>query len=154
MSLRREVRTCASHCDCSLHPHHPTLLFRHLHFIHQVKNTKTQWTGPQPVKPLFCYLTYGSRTANQTDSLYQTINGLVGNVDWVESLTVVACEFPGSNSFGARRRAASAWLAKETCFPEIVPPVTVLKVVGFIILFQKKGVNNICFLLTMMLLII
>ena len=47
------------------------------------------------------------------DSLYQTVNGLVGNVDWGESLTVVACEFPGLNRIGARRRAASAWLAVE-----------------------------------------
>ena len=54
----------------------------------------------QPVK-LFVlfYLTYGSQTANQTDSLYQKFNGLVGNVDWGESLTVAACDFPGLNSF-------------------------------------------------------
>ena len=32
------------------------------------------------------------------DSLYQTVNGLVGNVDWGESLAVVACEFPGLNT--------------------------------------------------------
>ena len=83
----------------------------------------------------FCYLTYGSRTANQTDSLYQTINGLVGNIDWEESLTVAACEFPGLNNFGARRRAASAWLAEETRFPETFPSVTVLKEVGSIIQF-------------------
>ena len=31
------------------------------------------------------------------DSLYQTVNGLVGNVDWGESLTVVSCDFPGLN---------------------------------------------------------
>ena len=79
---------------------------------------------------MFCYLTYGSRTANRTDSLYQTINGLVGNVDWGESLTVAACEFPGINSFGTRRRAASVWLAKETRFPKIIPLVTVLTVAG------------------------
>ena len=62
-------------------------------------------------------------------------HGLVGNVDWGESLTVVTCEFPGLNNFGARRRAASAWLAEETHFPEIIPPVTVLKAVDFIIQF-------------------
>ena len=39
------------------------------------------------------------------DSLYQTVNELVGNIDWGESLTLAACEFPGLNSFGARRRA-------------------------------------------------
>ena len=81
------------------------------------------------------------------DSLFQTVNGLVGNIDWGESLTVVACEFPGLNSFGARRRAASVWLAEETCFPEIIPPVTVLKAVGFIIQFRKKGIENIYILL-------
>ena len=32
------------------------------------------------------------------DSLYQTVNGLVGNVDWGESLTVAACEVPGLNT--------------------------------------------------------
>ena len=43
-------------------------------------------------------LTYGSRTANRTDSLHQTVNGIVGNVDWGESLTVAAWEFQGSNT--------------------------------------------------------
>ena len=46
----------------------------------------------------FCYLTHGSRTANRTDSLYQTVSGLVGNTDWGESLTVAACEVPGLNT--------------------------------------------------------
>ena len=48
-------------------------------------------------KAVFCTLTYGSRIANQTDSLHQTVNGLVGNVDWGESFTVVAYKFPGLN---------------------------------------------------------
>ena len=47
---------------------------------------------------VFVTLTYGSWTANRTDSLHQTVNGIVGNVDWGESLTVVACEFPGHNT--------------------------------------------------------
>ena len=47
---------------------------------------------------VFVTLTYSSRTANRTDSLYQTVNGLVGNVDWGESLTVASCEFPGLNT--------------------------------------------------------
>ena len=47
------------------------------------------------------------------DSLHQTFNGLVGNIDWGESLSIVACEFPARNSSSARRRAASAWLAVE-----------------------------------------
>ena len=47
---------------------------------------------------VFVTLTYGSQTTNWTDSLYQTVNGLVGNVDWGESLTVVACKFPGINT--------------------------------------------------------
>ena len=75
------------------------------------------------------------------DSLYQTVNGLVGNVDWEESLTVATYDFPGLNSIGARRRDASAWLAEETRFPEIIPLVTVLKVV-FIIIFLKKEIGN------------
>ena len=93
-------------------------------------------------------MTYGSRTVSRTDSLYQTVSGLVGNADWGESLTVSASDFPGLNSFGARRRAASAWLAEETHFPETFPPVTVLKVVDFIAPFRKKEVENIYFLLT------
>ena len=72
------------------------------------------------------------------DSLYQIVNGLVGNVDWGESLTVAACDFPGLNSFGARRKAASVWLAEETRFPEIISLVTVLKVVDHVIQFRKK----------------
>ena len=40
-----------------------------------------------------------ARPQNRTDSLYQAINGLVGNVDWGQSLSVVACEFPGLNKF-------------------------------------------------------
>ena len=47
---------------------------------------------------VFVTLTYGSWTTNRTDSLYQTFNGLVGNIDWGESLIVVACEFPGPNT--------------------------------------------------------
>ena len=48
---------------------------------------------------IFVTLTYSGWTVNQMDSLYQTVNGLVGNVDWGESLTIFACEFPGLNSF-------------------------------------------------------
>ena len=47
---------------------------------------------------VFVTLTYGNRTANRMDSLYQTVNGLVGNVDWGESLSVVSYEFPGLNT--------------------------------------------------------
>ena len=102
-------------------------LVRHLHIIYLSKKYKFQWTGLQPVKPLFVTLTYGSRTVNRIDSLYQTVNGLVGNVDWGESLAVVAYEFPGLNSSGARRRAASAWLVVETFFFKITFPASVLK---------------------------
>ena len=80
------------------------------------------------------------------DSLHQTVNGIVGNVDWGKSLTVAACEFLGLNSFGARRRATSAWLAEETHFPETFPPVIVLKAVDFIIQFLKKKREKSCFL--------
>ena len=62
--------------------------------------------------------------------------------------------FQASIVLGSRRRAASAWLGEETRFPETIPPVTVQKAVGFIIQFHKKGVENICFLLIMKLLII
>ena len=49
-------------------------------------------------KAFVLYLTYGSRTVNRTDSLFQTFNELVGNVDWGESLTVAACEFRGHDT--------------------------------------------------------
>ena len=94
-------------------------------------------------KAFVCYLTYGIRTANRMDSLFQTVDGLVGNVDWGESLTIAACDFSGINNFGAKRRAASAWLAEETRFPENIPLVTVLKVVYHAIQFQKKKKENI-----------
>ena len=61
------------------------------------------------------------------DSPYQMINGLFGNGYWGESLMSVPGIFPGINSFGARRRAASAWLAEEIRFLENIPPMTVLK---------------------------
>ena len=79
-------------------------------------------------------------------------HGLVGNVDWGESLAIVSYEFLDLNSSSARRRASSAWLAEETRFPEIIPPVTVLKAVGFIIQFRKK--ENIYILLETKLLMI
>ena len=66
----------------------------------------------------FVTLTYGRQTANEMDSLHQTVSGLVGNVDWGESFTIVACEFPGPNRIGARRRATSAWLAMENYFSQ------------------------------------
>ena len=96
VSLRREVRTCASLCECSLHPSPPCIQLA-ICISYLSQKYKFRWTGLQPVKPLFVTLTYGSQTVNRTDSLYQTINGLVGNVDWGESLTVAACEFPGTN---------------------------------------------------------
>ena len=82
-------------------------LVRHLHIILLIQNTKNSVGRAATGKAFVCYLTYGSQTVNRMDSLYQTINGLVGNIDWGESLTVAACKFPGLNSFGARRRAAS-----------------------------------------------
>ena len=63
------------------------------------------------------------------DSLHQTVNGLVGNVDWGESLSVVSCEFPGLNSSGGRRRGASVWLSMETYFPKITLLADVWKLI-------------------------
>ena len=62
--------------------------------------------------------------------------------------------FQASTVSGARRRAASASLAEETRFLEIIPPVTVLKAVGFIIQFRKKEIENIYMLLATKLLMI
>ena len=32
------------------------------------------------------------------NSLFETVNRIVGNVDWGEPLTVASCEFPGLNT--------------------------------------------------------
>ena len=137
--LRREVRTCASHCEDSLHSLSIYMLNRHLHIILKVKNTKyIRWTGPQPVKP-FIFVTWPTVARPQTERIPYTKQSRASWEHWLGRIpTLVACKFPGLNSFGARRRAASAWLAEETRFPETIPPVTVLKAVGFIIQFQKK----------------
>ena len=45
---------------------------------------------------------------NRTDSLYQTVNGLVGNVYWGESFVVVACDFPGLNRTSIASAAPSS----------------------------------------------
>ena len=50
--------------------------------------------------------------------------------------------FQASTIFGARRRAASAWLVVETHFLEIIPSVTVLKAVCFPIQFLKRKVKS------------
>ena len=102
----------------------------------------------------FCYLTYGCRIANRTDSLHQTVTGYLGTLIGENPLLLLPNNFQASIVSSSRRRDASAWLAEETRFPEIIPPATILKAVGFIIQFWKKGVENIFFLLTMRLLII
>ena len=76
----REVRTCASHCD-TLHYLYQLQVVRHLHIIHKHK-TKKKYTVDRVAtgKTSFNrYLPHGSRTANRTDSPYQTINDLIGN---------------------------------------------------------------------------
>ena len=63
------------------------------------ENTKyTRWTGPQSVK-LFIFLLLDLRQPDRKLDGFPIPNshGLVGNVDWGESLAVVACNFPGLN---------------------------------------------------------
>ena len=67
-------------------------------------------------------------------------------------MLLLPVNFQASTVSGARRRASSVWLAEETCFPEIIPPVIVQKAVGFIIQFQKK--ENIYIMLAKKLLMI
>ena len=64
------------------------------------KNTKIYTVDRATTGKTFVFvtLTYGSRIANRMDSLYQIVNGLVGNIDWGEYLTVVAYEFPSLNT--------------------------------------------------------
>ena len=109
----------------------------------------TWWTGPQPVKPfIFCYLTYGSRIANRMDFPYQTVMGQLGTLTGENPLLLFPANFQGSTVSGARRRAASVWLAEETRFPKTIPSVTVQKAACFIIQFLKRGVESICILST------
>ena len=75
----------------------------------------------------FGYLTYGSRTANWTDSPYQTVMGYLGTFTRENPLLLLLAIFQASIVFGARRRAASAWLAVETYFPKIIPPTDIWK---------------------------
>ena len=99
-SLRWEVRTCASHCDHSLHSLSICILARHLHIIPKTKNTKIYTVDRATTGKTFyfCYLTYGSRTTKLDGFPIPNSHGLVGNVDWGESLAIVACEFPGLNT--------------------------------------------------------
>ena len=50
---------------------------------------------------------------------------------------------------GARRRATNAWLAEETHFLKITPPVTVLKLVCFTHPLLKIKRKSICILYKM-----
>ena len=100
VSLKLEVRTYASHCECSLHLYHPAWLIRHLHIIFKSKKNTKIYTVDRAVTGkafVFVTLTYGSWTANWTDSPIPNSRGLVGNVDWGGSLAVVAYKFPGLN---------------------------------------------------------
>ena len=144
-SLRREVRTCASHCDRSLYASLICILDRHLHIILKVKKIQkyTQWTGPQPVKP-FIFVAWPTVAGPQTGRIPYTKQSRANWERWLGRIPCCCClriSRP-QQFFGARRRAASAWLAEETRFPEIIPPVTILKAVGFIIQFRKKGVEH------------
>ena len=72
-----------------------TFLDRHLHLILKYKKLKTytvDWavTG----KTLyFCYLTYGSRTANWTDSLHQIVMGYLGTLIGENPLLLLLVNF-------------------------------------------------------------
>ena len=91
-----KMRTCTSHCEHSLYLYHPAWLIRHFHIILKSKNTNTRWTGPQPVKPLFCYLTYGSWTANRTDSPYQKFTSQLGMLTGENPLLLSPTNFQAS----------------------------------------------------------
>ena len=97
-NLRREVRTWASHCEHSLHSQSICMLGRHLHIIPKIKNTKL-YTMDQAATGktfYFCYLTYGSRTANRTDSLHQTIMGQLGTLIGENPLLLFPTNFQAS----------------------------------------------------------
>ena len=44
----------------------------------------------------FCYLTYGSRTANRTDSLHQTVMGYLGTLTGENPLLLLPANFQAS----------------------------------------------------------
>ena len=77
------------------------MLDRHLHIILKVKKNKIYTVDRAATSKTlyFCYLTYGSRTAKPDGFPIPNSHGLVWNIDWGESLAVVACDFLGLNSF-------------------------------------------------------
>ena len=72
-SLRRELRTYASHCDHSFHSLSICILDRHLHIILKVKKSQKyiRWIGPQPVKP-FVFVTWPTVAGPQTKHIPYT----------------------------------------------------------------------------------
>ena len=58
--------------------------------------------------------------------------------------TIGTWDFLGLNSFGARRRAASAWLVKEIRFLENILPVTVLVLIfpRYLVLKEKLNLSQ------------
>ena len=74
------------------------MLDRHLHIILKVKKYKIYTVDQAVSGKTFYFLTYGSRTAKPDGFPTPNSHGLVGNVDWGESLDVVACKFLGLNT--------------------------------------------------------
>ena len=68
--------------------------------------------------------------------------------DWewlLERIPVIGTQdFPGLKSFGARRRASSAWMAEEIFFLENILPVTVLKLIfpRYLVLKEKLNLSQ------------
>ena len=58
--------------------------------------------------------------------------------------TIGTWDYPSLNSFGARRRASSAWMAEEICFLENILPVTVLVLIfpRYLVLKEKLNLSQ------------
>ena len=88
--LRREVRTCASHCDYSLHLYHPALLIRHLHIILKSKNTK--YTVDQAAtSKTFVFVTWPTVARPQTGRIPYTKQSWANWERWLGRIPCCCC---------------------------------------------------------------
>ena len=98
--LRREVKTCSSHCDAPCYLYQSTFLDRHLHIILKFKKLKIYMMDRAITGKTF-FLLLDLRYPDRKPDGFPIPNssGLFGNIYWGESLIVVTCDFLGLNNF-------------------------------------------------------